>query len=192
MNFRQHVFSGLIVITFIYSLILTYYSKEYVFVLTPFLFIIGNIMPDIDLPAESKYTKWSIYIFLPFLLGGSLLFYNPYFAFVFIIVSMIVLQIINRTTYHWQYVHSLGFMFLVGLTVGIIFTISAGEFVGKIAGLSIAGGFFLHLFADQLYSDLRGKTWKRQSLKIWNNNNKYDPVIRMVRLFQILVKRKKK
>lgn len=111
---------------------------------------------------------------------------------IFIVYSAIF--IIDKTSYHWGKVHSLGMALLASLAVWFISIVFWGFFWGFIIGLAYFAGYVNHLMCDQVYHELRAKNWSspRYALKLWSNKWSWDPFIILANFFGQPTRRKKR
>ena len=155
-SFKQHMYWNLLVLTCFNTLILTLLVGEYfyTFFFVSILFLIGGIIPDIDLPHKRWFTV----------------------MFTGIIIPIVGFFIVKRST-HWGRVHSIGFSIIftsflsVFLSILSLFSSNMIDFeqILMLSGAFI-GGFLCHLIGDQLYHEYNDKGGKRKALKIWSNN----------------------
>lgn len=178
MNFKQHVSFALWIIAIIDSILIASYFDQISVVLAPFIFVLGAITPDIDLPKESKETRYLFLYGFPLFVFSFLLLDLGFWAILAAILTFLVAKYIDKTTMHWGYVHSVGFMAILSIFVAYIVSVPYGIESGQIVGIVYAGGFFSHLLGDEIYHQYKGKKdWNRFSLKIWNNKIWIDPLI---------------
>lgn len=145
-TYYQHLLWAAVIIAFSYGLILALVLEEYhltLFFMTLF-YLLGAVMPDVDLPRKRLLPTIAITLLLP-LVGYYL----------------------SKEATHWGHFHSVvgGLMLssalaswlLLGGLIDVAFFISGAFF----------GGYLSHLVTDQLYHYYQGKTWSRKSLKLW-------------------------
>ena len=168
-SFKQHMLWNALTITVFNTLILTLLVGDFffTFLFATILFLIGGIIPDIDLPHKRWFTV----------------------MFTGIVIPIIGFFIVKRST-HWGKVHSIGFgmLFTSFLSFFIVFVslLSGNEpNIIQISLLSGAffSGFMCHLIGDQLYHEYHGKQDYRVALKLWSNNWWFDPLIRIYKVF---------
>lgn len=138
------------------TLILTFLVGDhfFTFFFATILFLVGGIIPDIDLPHKRWFTT----------------------MFTGIIIPIIGFFIVKRST-HWGRVHSItfGIIFTIFLSLFLsILTIFTKNQINidqiSLLSCSFFAGFMCHLIGDQLYHEYHDKGGKRKALKILSNN----------------------
>lgn len=163
----------------------------------PFLFVIGAIFPDIDLPKDNRITRliynWFIplFVFFSFLYGITKVIDNTTIATsiagLVTIFIYYLFWLINNRSAHWGKVHSIfaGILFSTG---GFMLFAMWSGLGGLIWAFLSAFAFFLgylnHLTCDEWHSFKKGTKWNRRALKLWKNDWKYDPIIRIIRMIR--------
>ena len=168
-SFKQHMLWNALTIACFNTVILTFIIGDhfFTFLFATILFLVGGIIPDIDLPHRRWYTT----------------------AFTGIIIPIVGFFIVKRST-HWGRVHSIGFgmIFTAFLTFFITFMALLSGNEPNIAQISLLSGsffsgFMCHLIADQLYHEYLFRADHRVALKLWSNNWRFDPLIRVYKAF---------
>jgi hypothetical protein len=167
----------------------------------PFLFVVGAIFPDIDLPKDNKVTRLVFRYFIPIftmmsvIYGLNKLYPDLMFRYFFIVALLVIfiattlMYLIDSRSVHWGRIHSIfaGILFSTGgFLLFAMWSGMNGLIWAFISALAFFLGYLSHLMCDEWHSLKKGTKWNRRALKLWSNDWRFDPIIRIVRMIRIV------
>jgi hypothetical protein len=168
----------------------------------PFTFIVGAVLPDIDLrhSRAKGLARWGIPIFVGTMsslvilpvaysalnaLEPSLQLGNWRYLMLMMIpvlvmlLTFVLVLLVGRLSMHWGKVHSIGAALIFSLVL-LVLVLPVDLLWSLILALCLFSGYVEHLLVDQIYHELRLKEWAvddRFALKLWSNSWRFDPLI---------------